>query len=339
VDRAYLEWLADQPAGAWDEINADFGLRQDILQTCQALIQRAYAERDPAALQQIHDVLLVIYDRDFAVPEPDQTDAERQPLLRDIAATFERAMLADEMRQVPDEQITGYPTNGNQYLTWLKRLIAQHPARNHELYESYLPDEATADDFRFYLAQETSLDPRFDDILALMQVGTSGPEKMEIATNYWDEMGNGRPEDVHTRLFAHTLRCLNVDDEYVRENLLLEARVSSNLSSCLALNRRHYYRAVGYFGVTEYLVPQRFKPFIAGWRRLGLPEDGLAYHDLHVRIDAVHAAGWFHNVVSPLVSANAQAGRDIAAGALIRLNASARYLDTLLAELRKRSAH
>ncbi|MDG4807551.1 iron-containing redox enzyme family protein [Micromonospora sp. WMMD1120] len=338
VDRAYLEWLTDQPADVWEEINTDFGLRQDILRHCQTLVRQAYTEHDPDALRQLHDALLVIYDRDFSVPEPDRTDADHQPLLRDIAGTFERAMLADELRQVPEEQITGYPVNGNQYLTWLKRLIAQHPARNHELYETYLSDEASVEDFRFYLAQETSLDPRFDDILALMQVGTAGPEKMEIASNYWDEMGGGRPEDVHTLLFARSLDVVGVDDAYVRDNLLLDARISSNLSSCLALGRRHYYRAVGYFGVTEYLVPQRFKPFIAGWRRLGLPERGLAYHELHVRIDAVHAAGWFHNVVAPLVSANPRAGREIAAGALIRLNSSARYLDALLAEIRKRQS-
>ncbi len=156
---------------------------------------------------------------------------------------------------------------------------------------------------RFLLAQETSLDPRFDDILALIQLGTAGSEKIEIAGNYWDEMGNGEATNMHGALFAKALEALDVDDRYISDSLLLEAKLCGNLSAALTLSRRHYFKAIGYFGVTEYLAPRRFRSLIAAWRRLELPAEGIRYHDLHVEVDAGHAIGWFKNIIEPAVTA------------------------------------
>src|SRR5205823_11020380 len=51
-----------------------------------------------------------------------------------------------------------------------------------------------------FLALEGGPDANFDDLVATCQVGLSGSAKMELATNYWDEMGNGDLEAVHTTL-------------------------------------------------------------------------------------------------------------------------------------------
>jgi hypothetical protein len=167
-----------------------------------------------------------------------------------------------------------------------------------------------------------------------MQIGRVGGEKMEIASNYWDEMGNGDPASVHTTLFAQALLAVGADDEYIADNFLLEGRISGNISACLALSRRHYFKAVGYFGATEYLAPRRFRCVVDAWRRHDLDEVGIRYHDLHIGVDAAHASGWFKNVVVPLVNRDARVGADIAMGALIRLNTSEDYLDALLSRMR-----
>ncbi|OLL31276.1 hypothetical protein BTH42_12705 [Burkholderia sp. SRS-W-2-2016] len=230
------------------------------------------------------------------------------------------------------------PTDGDAFVEWLKRTMSDHPAAVHTFYREYLRDTADIDSLKVFLAQETTLDPRFDDILALMQVGTSGAEKMEIAKNYYDEMGCGEETGVHTYLFSKTLDALGIDTQYVNGALLPDSRVSGNLSACLVLSPRHHYKAIGYFGVTEYLAPRRFKDLVAGWRRLGLPEDGIAYHDLHIRIDAIHGRAWLDNVIRPLVDRDPRVAREIALGALIRLNSSARYLDKLQTTLAPRGA-
>ena len=315
----------------WSRANADYSFRKEMHDDCQALLCAAYQNDNRPALTRLHEVLGFIYEQDFGINDPSRVDCETQPILRDIASTLERGMLEHEYRLIREETINSYPKSGFEYTRWMRSLISAHRASAHPLYKVYMLEKAGAEDLKFLLAQETNLDPRFDDILALIQVGTRGGEKMEIANNYYDEMGNGKPEEVHAHMFAAALQALGIDERYVRANMLLEGRISGNLSACLALSRRHYYKAIGYFGVTEYLAPRRFKSVVTAWRRNNLPETGSKYHDMHIKIDASHARGWFTNVIMPLVDKNASLGREIALGAMIRLNSSERYLDALLA--------
>lgn len=330
---AVLRYLDSCSPGAVAGLTADYAFRGALAQGCATLVDRAYRDGDESALEELHTTLALIYDRDFTGARVADVDHERQPILRDVGAGLERGMLDHELARVPAELVTGYPRDGKPYVRWLKGVVNEHPAGWHPLYHSYFANGGTEEDLRLLLAQESTLDPRFDDILAAMQIGRTGGEKMEIAANYWDEMGNGDPEQVHTHLFSATLTAIGIDSAYLEKALTLEATVSGNLSACLALNRRHYYKAVGYFGVTEYLAPRRFRSVVDAWRRLGLPPVGISYHDLHIGVDAGHAAGWFKNVVAPLVEREPAAGREIALGAVIRLNTSLDYLDALLAKL------
>lgn len=325
-----MHQLNSMRSEVWQAVNRDYELRARIADECHVLARQAHGPGGVAAHQVVHDVLTAIYQRDFSHPATSESDCETQPVLRDIAAIFEQAMLDYEIALIQDGA-AGYPLDGKDYVAWLKRIVAGHPASRHPFYRPYLQEYGTRDDVRFLLAQETSLDPRFDDILALIQLGTGESEKIEIAANYWDEMGNGEATNMHGALFAKALAALEVDDRYIKDNLLLEAKLCGNLSAALSLSRRHYFKAIGYFGVTEYLAPRRFRSLILAWRRLGLPAEGVRYHDLHVEVDAGHAAGWFKNIIEPAIDRDPRVGRDIAIGTLIRLSTSERYLDALLA--------
>lgn len=329
------DWVrksVDLPAEQWARINSDYSLRKQLHDHCQTLLSDAYEKGDRSALACVHDSLAFIYDLDFSSADVRRVDSEMQPVLRDIAATLEQGVLKNETRSIPEEMISSYPTNGADYVRWLKKLISDHPCSTHTFYHNFL-SKADASDLRYFLAQETNLDPRFDDILALMQIGVQGGEKMEIANNYYDEMGNGQLDQVHSHIFKKTLDDVGADEQYIRSNVLIDGRMSGNLSACLALYRRHYYKAIGYFGVTEYLAPRRSKFFVSAWRRNDLPESGAVYHEMHIKIDAGHARGWFDNVVVPLIDRNPKIGREIALGAVIRLNSSTRYLNAVLAVL------
>lgn len=63
----------------------------------------------------------------------------------------------------------------------------------------WLSREAGRDEVRAFLALEGGPDGGFDDLVAC-QIGLSGSAKLEMATNYWDEMGNGDADEVHTVL-------------------------------------------------------------------------------------------------------------------------------------------
>ncbi|MCX4542445.1 iron-containing redox enzyme family protein [Streptomyces sp. NBC_01565] len=330
---AALHALAGLRADELTLLCDDYAFRGELAALCDASTERAYGHGDRAALEEVHAALALIHDGEFRAPTLDEVDHERQTILRDVGARLERAVLGHELSRISEDSVTGHPTTGPEYVRWLKTVVSEHPAGWHPLYHRHLAESGSREDLRLLLAQETSLDPRFDDILAFMQIGRQGAEKLEIAANYWDEMGNGDPARVHSALFGQALDAVGADPSYIRDSFLLEAGISGNVSACLALSRRHYHKAVGYFGVTEYLAPRRFRCVVDAWRRHGLDEVGIVYHDLHIGVDAQHAAGWFKNVVHPLLRADPRAGREIALGAMIRLNTSADYLDALLGRM------
>lgn len=328
-----LNWLERLPNGAsafWSRITADYRLREAMAESCRTLVDAAYSKRDAKALAQVHHLLGAIYDLDFQSPSLEEVETETQPVLRDLAAILEQGMLSYELSLVDTRQLVDHPRRGDDYVDWLKRLISSHSASVHPLYGEYIAHRADVSDLAFFMIQEASLDPRFDDILALLQIGMPVLHKLELAGNYHDELGNGLLEDVHSVMFSRVLAALGVDTESIRTHMLTEARAVGNLSACMALVRRHRHKAIGYFGVTEYLAPRRFKHVVAAWRRNALPVDGIRYHQAHIGIDAQHAQGWMQNVIAPMVEARPDEGFHIALGAVIRLNSSQRTLDAIL---------
>ena len=334
----WLNWMLDASASYWISANTDYELQRKIGDECRTLIEAAYDQSNSDALASLHQILSFIYEYDFSSASLQSVDLETQPILRSISAILEGGIMKNQLALIRMEELKAYPITGAAYVQWLKKLISAHTSSIHPLYNQYLANEASKEDLAFFLAQETNLDPRFDDILAMLQIGLHGIEKMELACNYFDEMGNGNVENVHTVLFSRALKELNVDISYIRSNMMLEAQASGNISACLAMSRRHYYKAIGYFGVTEYLAPRRFKHFVAAWNRNGLSITGSTYHQLHIHIDAEHANGWMNNVISPLIDSDPAIGLEIAIGALIRLNSSGHYLDALLTHFSKKVA-
>jgi hypothetical protein len=328
-----LNWLDRLQKGAsvpWSRITADYRLREAVAESCRILVNAAYGLGDAKAFAQVHQLLGAIYDLDFQSPSLAQVDAETQPVLRDIAAILEDGMFSHELSLVDTREFVDHPRRGDDYVDWLKRLISSHGASAHPLYGEYIAHRADVRDLAFFMIQEASLDPRFDDILALLQIGMPALHKLELAGNYQDEMGNGLLEDVHTVMFSRVLAALGVDTEAIRTHMLTAALAAGNLSACMALVRRHRHKAIGYFGVTEYLAPRRFKHVVAAWRRNALPTDGIRYHQAHIGIDAQHAQGWMQNVIAPMVDACPEEGLHIALGVAIRLNSSQRTLDAIL---------
>ena len=55
----------------------------------------------------------------------------------------------------------------------------------------WVADEAGPAEVRAFLALEGGPDDSFDDLVAIAQVGLDGLPKLEAATNYWDELGEG----------------------------------------------------------------------------------------------------------------------------------------------------
>ena len=253
-------------------------------------------------------------------------------LLSDLTFMLEEHLFNDIDRLIEprfSKLVTQIPTDSSKsFIRWLLKIIQTHPATIHPFYNQFIRNKATREDLKFWLAQESTLDQRFDDVLANLQVGTTGAVKMEIAKNYWDEMGNGDLEKTHTHLFAQLLDELEVTPSYIATNLLPASLLTGNLSSCFSLHRHLFHEALGFFGVVEYLAPLRFTHVVNALKRNDISEKGQAYHKLHIWIDRIHGASWFNDVVRSIIEEKPETKKAILKGVLIRLETSLIHLNS-----------
>ena len=295
------------------------------------------ASEDRKQKLELHQALNALYSLNFRIPAPGDPHPQFSPIIVEIAESLEKAFL-DSLNQAIDTScLEDAPEEAPKFRRWLIALVRSHPAFGHPYYKKFLIEDATKEDLRFFFTQESFLDARFDDVLALLQLGTTGAVKNEIGRNFWDELGNGDLSRVHTGLFAQSLRALGITDDDLSGKGMAEALAQGNLSALLVLKRRHFYKAVGFLFVTEFLAPGRFKNVIKSGERNHLSDDALAYQRLHVAIDVIHAGGWMTNVIIPLVEKDPSVRHDIALGALYRLETSRQYLDMLYDLTRSRT--
>lgn len=323
---AWINHLLARPAAQVDSWALPF-----LPEFAELIIQvgDSAVDGDRAAEEVIHLGLARLYDLFLKIPPWNRGGARGAAAVEFVKTSLER----ESLRVWAELTVPAHPHEPAAFVEALAALAYSHPVARHEFYSVYLPQHGTRTDLRNYFIQELSVDGRFDDMIALLQVGSSGAMKMEFARNYWDEMGCGSLEDVHTDLFARVIDALAITPEEVTRCTTHESRVCGNFSVMLASRRDLFYRASGYFGVMEFLVPQRMREVLACWERNQLDPEAVRYHHVHMLADDRHAAGWFKYVIEPMIAQDPAAGAEIMAGALLRLNTSQQYLDRLLATM------
>jgi pyrroloquinoline quinone (PQQ) biosynthesis protein C len=292
----------------------------------------------PSAVAELHMVLGGLYELTFVIPKDSVTSAHGSCALRLVQALLERGAI-QHLQSVTPKIDLQRRYSGEAFVEEIKEISRRHAAFDHPYYNRTLREEGSVTDLRFYFSQEVTVDPRFDDLVAMLQIGTQGATKLELADNYCDEMGNGNPADVHSDLFAKAITALRLDEEPIEADLSVEARICGNVSALLASRRENFYRGAGYFGIMEFLVPRRMEHVLYSWQRNGLPMDAVRYHVMHMSIDETHANGWFRNVIKPAVDSNPECATEILEGVIWRLETSRWYLDMLQAKARRTGTH
>lgn len=301
------------------------------------LMSLAYHDNNQA-LKTLQEKLSRLHAGCFALPSKLGLSFENMRNETRAAMEIEERMIDYEDRFIDMSRCPTGGNGGDRFVSELRKIIREHPANNHYFYSHYLPNDSTIDDIAFYLTQESALDPRFDDFIALMQIGLSVGPKLELASNYWDEMGNGKASSVHSNLFKLMLKEVGVTDQTIQDNQLVEAIVCGNLSALLALRKPLIYRAIGSFAVTEFLFPRRCSQLIKAWSRNDLSTASIQYHRDHIMIDAHHADGFFRNVIVPCIDDNPSTADEIYWGVMARLNSSERYLDAVMTNIGARKS-
>ena len=144
-----------------------------------------------------------------------------------------------------------------------------------------------------------------------------------------DEYGGGRPDRMHSALFARTMRGFGLEDSYGHYVDAVPALTlaSNNMMSLFGLNRRLRGAIVGHLAAYEMTSSQPNRLYGNGFRRLGFDEDVTWYFDEHVEADAVHEQIAGRDLAGGLVEAEPELLEDVYFGA-----AAALALDGMLGE-------
>jgi len=283
----------------------------------QTLETTRTGEAAAAALQE----RLVDFNRRRLQPRlPDEVPFQEALEEELVMRRLEAAWLEAERRAVAARAAEA-PSDPRGFLAWFEALRETGPGQGDPLFP-FLAERATEAQMRFFLTQEVAGEAGFDDLVALTQLRMPRRPKLELARNYWDEMGNGRAVGMHGPMLQRLVEELGLDPAPGR--VVWEALAVGNLLAGLAFDRRWAFHAVGALGAVELTAPGRTAQVERGLRRLGVSSEGRRYFAVHAVLDVRHAAAWNREVIAPLVEADPRVARAIAEGALMRLAAGAR---------------
>lgn len=228
---------------------------------------------------------------------------------------LEGAFVEGFRRQVA-EQVAEVPTEADAFVSWFERLKDEGPGQWDPLF-AWIESDASLEDIRWFLTQEAAGEAGFDDLVAYTQVKLPTRPKLELARNYWDEMGRGSEKGMHGPMLDMTVQGLELRPTI--EGTLWQSLCLANTMTALATTRRYAFHSVGALGAVELTAPTRVACVSAGLKRLGVEPRLRKYFELHAHLDVEHSRAWNAEALHPLVSEDPRRARWIAEGAIMRL--------------------
>jgi hypothetical protein len=272
---------------------------------------------------------LAHWNRERLQPGFPEADWQKQ-LERDMRMQRLEGGFIEELRAEVAVEAAAVPTDPVGFVAWFEGLKQTGPGQGDVLFP-WLATTATRAELRWFFEQEAAGEAGFDDLVALTQVKLPVQAKMELARNYWDEMGRGNPKGMHGPMLDALVKTMEVEPAI--ETTVWESLALANAMTAMAVNRRYSWHSVGALGVIELTAPGRSADTAAGLRRIGLNDRERRYFDLHAVLDIKHSADWNREALIPLVSEDPRRATAIAEGALIRLRCGERCFARYRAEL------
>jgi hypothetical protein len=243
---------------------------------------------------------------------------------RDMKMQRLEGAFLEELRAEVAEEAAAAPTDVEGFIAWFEGLKAVGPGQGDPLFP-WLGEEADRDQLRWFFEQEAAGEAGFDDLVAMTQVKLPVRPKLELARNYWDEMGHGTAKGMHGPMLDALVETLQVDP--VIENTLWESLCLANAMTAMATQRRYAWHSVGALGVIELTAPGRSALVADGLKRVGLSPKEARYFTLHAVLDVKHSEDWNREAIRPAVAEDPARATAMAEGALIRLRCGARCFE------------
>lgn len=219
-------------------------------------------------------------------------------------------------RQHVQQYLVHMPNEADAFMQWFENLKEEAPGQDDALFP-WLATKATMEQMRWFLQQEAAGEAGFEDLVAMTQVKLPPQAKLEMARNYWDEMGRGHINSMHGLMLESTVKNLNLKPSI--EETVWESLALANLMSAMAMSRRYAYQSIGALGAVEMTAPTRVGYVNEGLKRLNVDFETRKYFQLHATLDIKHSEAWNREVIYSLVKSNPQTAKPLAEGALMRL--------------------
>ncbi|QCB36517.1 iron-containing redox enzyme family protein [Sphingobium sp. PAMC28499] len=230
----------------------------------------------------------------------------------------------EELRREVMVEAREAPTDPDRFIAWFENLKASGPGQHDRLFP-WLAEQADRDELRWFLSQEAAGEAGFDDLVAMTQVKLPARAKLELARNYWDEMGRGNAKGMHGPMLGQLVDTLDLDTRI--ENTAWESLALANAMTAMASLRCYAWHSVGALGVIELTAPDRSAYTARGLKRVGLSGSERRYFDLHAVLDIKHSREWNDEAMYPLVAEDPRRATAMAEGALIRLRCGERCFE------------
>ena len=248
----------------------------------------------------------------------------REEIEREHEMRFLEVGFLEQLRSEICDEAAGVPTDADGFIAWFEGLETDGPGQGDPLF-AWLADHASLAEMRWFLTQEAAGEAGFDDLVAYTQVKLPDRPKLELARNYWDEMGRGNVKGMHGPMLAVLVDGLRLKPEI--EMTAPESLMLANAMTAMATNRFYAWHSVGALGAIELTAPGRAACVARGLRRLGLSADERRYFDIHAVLDVRHSQEWNKEALRPLVAEDPSLAHAIAEGALIRLKCGERCFE------------
>lgn len=254
-----------------------------------------------------------------------QTKFERDVRMQRLEGAF-----LEELRAEIADEAAAAPTDPDGFIAWFEGLKETGPGQGDPLFP-WLAEQADRDQLRWFFEQEAAGEAGFDDLVALTQVKLPVRPKLELARNYWDEMGHGTAKGMHGPMLDALVETMQVSPTI--ENTVWESLALANAMTAMATNRRYTWLSVGALGAVELTAPGRSAMVAEGLKRIGLSGKERRYFSVHAVLDVKHSIEWNREAIRPAVEEDGARATAMAEGALIRLRCGARCFEAYRAEL------
>jgi hypothetical protein len=294
-----------------------------------SVIQLRRPERGPDFLSDEIQQTLARWNRDRLSPRLPDGDWQ-STLDHDTDMLRLQGSFLESLREQVAHEAAAVPRDSPGFISWFERLLEEGPGQDDALFP-WLEHDASEDQIRWYLRQEAAGEAGFDDLTAYTQVKLPERVKLELARNYWDEMGRGNAKGMHGPMLNRLVEALALDPSI--EETVWESLALANAMTAMATRRDYAWHAVGALGVIELTAPGRSAAVAVGLKRIGIKAKTRLYFDLHATLDVKHSAAWNAEAIMPAVASDPRLAVAIAEGALIRLNCGARCFERYRREL------